>query len=199
MAKLILASGSASRLALLRRAGVDPVVQVSGVDEAAIAAETPVRLVERLAGAKARAVADGAADGVDKGLVLGCDSVLEFDGAVHGKPGSARVALDRWRQISGNSGIFHTGHCLIDVTSGRSRARVSSAVVRFSVLTDDEIAGYVGTEEPLGVAGGFNIDGLGGWFVESIEGDVGTLQGLSLPTLRRLLADLDIPLPSLWA
>lgn len=195
MGKLILASASPSRLELLRRAGIDPVVQASGVDETAMAGETAVRLVERLARAKARAVAGR----VDDGLVLGCDSVLEFDGIVYGKPGSAPAAADLWRHISGNSGIFHTGHCLIDVASGREHAQASSTVVRFAALTDGELTGYVGTGEPLGVAGGFKIDGLGGWFVEAIEGDVGTIQGLSLPTLRRLLADLDLQLPRLWA
>lgn len=195
MMKLILASGSPSRLALLRRAGLDPVVQVSGVDEEAISADTPVDLVERLARAKAGAVAEG----VDECLVLGCDSVLEFDGTVHGKPGTAEVALERWGQISGRSGVFHTGHCVIDATSGRSRSAVSSTFVRFGRPTEDEIAGYVATGEPIAVAGAFKIDGLGCWFVESIDGDLGTLQGLSLPTLRRLLADLDVALPELWA
>lgn len=125
--------------------------------------------------------------------------MLEFDGTVHGKPGSAEVALARWGQMSGRSGVFHTGHCVIDAASGRSRSAVSSTTVRFGRPAEDEIAEYVATGEPIAVAGAFKIDGLGGWFVESMDGDLGTLQGLSLPTLRRLLADLDIALPELWA
>lgn len=194
MTKIILASASPSRLMLLRRAGLDPVVQVSGIDERALPAESPARLAQRLARAKASTVSEG----LDDGLIIGCDSLLEFDGRSYGKPGSPGAASEQWSRNSGRSGIFHTGHCVIDAASKRSASAIESTVVRFADLTEDEVAAYVATGEPLGVAGAFKIDGRGGWFVERIEGDQGNIQGLSLPLLRRLLRTLSVNVIDLW-
>ncbi|HEU5267279.1 MAG TPA: Maf family protein, partial [Jatrophihabitans sp.] len=144
-------------------------------------------LVAVLARAKARAVADqldGAA------LVLGCDSLLELDGAVLGKPGSAAAAADRWRAMRGRTGTLHTGHHLIDTSSGRSSTRSVPTRVRFADVSDDEIARYAATGEPTEVAGAFTIDGLGGWFVEGIDGDPHNVVGVSLPALREMLHEL---------
>ena len=129
----------------------------------------------------------------DEGLVLACDSVLEVGGRVHGKPGEVEVARRRWREeLRGRSGVLHTGHWVIDPRTGRAAGAPASATVHFADLDDDEIEGYLATGEPLWVAGGFTLDGLGSPFVESIEGHPSTVVGLCMPLLRRLLADLDV-------
>ncbi len=188
--RFVLASASPARLATLRAAGVEPEVLVSGVDEDAIKADTGAELVQALAAVKARAVVGRLTGDL---LLLGCDSMLEFDGQVLGKPGSAEEAVARWQRMRGRSGVLHTGHTLLELQDGslrRTAQAVASTEVRFASLTDDEITAYVGTGEPLHVAGAFTIDGLGGWYVESIAGDHHNVVGLSLPLLRRMLAEL---------
>jgi len=195
--RFILASASPARLATLRSAGLSPEVQVSGFDESLIAIEDTAELVQALAAAKAHEVADRV-DG--DALVLGCDSLLEFDGVGLGKPADADEAVRRWRTVSGRSGVLHTGHTLLVVTDGEVSAastQLASATVYFAELADTEIVDYVASGEPLAVAGGFTIDGLGGWFIERIEGDHHTVVGLSLPLLRRLLADAGVTLAEL--
>ncbi len=191
--RFVLASASPARLGLLRQAGIEPSVVVSDVDESTVtgpAADVAVTLAVR----KATAVAAGLSDA----LVLGCDSVLDLDGEALGKPRDARDAVERWHRMRGRSGVLHTGHCLIDTTTGRDAAEVASTVVHFADITDEEIEAYVGTGEPLRVAGAFTIDGLGGPFVEGVEGDPHNVVGLSLPLLRRLLAPLGVPLTRFW-
>jgi len=192
--RVILASGSPARLAVLRAAGLDPEVIVSGVDEDAYQAATTAELAGLLAGAKASAVAESLGDG----LVIGCDSMLDLDGRAYGKPASPGEAAARWRVMSGKSGTLFTGHCVIDAATGRRAAAVAATTVRFGTPTEEEIAAYVGTEEPLVMAGAFTIEGLGGWFVESIDGDHNNVIGISLPLLRRLLRDLGVTIPALW-
>ena len=194
MPAVILASGSAARLAVLRAAGLDPEVVVSGVDESAFTAGRPADLAGLLARAKAAAVAAGRRDG----LVIGCDSLLDLDGRARGKPGSAGEAADRWREMSGRTGTLVTGHCVIDAATGQQAAAVAATRVRFGSPSEQEIAAYVASGEPLTVAGAFTLDGRGGWFVEEIDGDYGNVLGVSLPLLRRLLADLGIAVTSLW-
>ena len=194
MTKVILASGSPARLAVLRAAGLEPEVVVSGVDENAFTAPTPAELAGLLAQAKAAAVATGRADG----LVIGCDSLLDLDGQALGKPASAAEAARRWREMSGRTGTLVTGHCVIDTATGRRAAAVAATMVRFGSPSQEEIAAYIASGEPLAVAGAFTLDGRGGWFVDGIDGDHGTVLGVSLPLLRRLLADLGISLTSLW-
>ncbi|WP_433421686.1 Maf family protein [Microtetraspora malaysiensis] len=194
MTELVLASASPARLGVLRAAGLDPKVIVSGVDEDAIIAETPAALCLVLAKAKAAAVAASLEDGV----VIGCDSVLELDGVAYGKPSSPEEAVSRWRSMRGRTGHLLTGHCVIDVASGRQAAAVGTTVVRFGAPTDEEISAYVASGEPLKVAGAFTLDGLGGWFVDGIDGDHGNVLGISLPLLRRLLGEIGVPVTSLW-
>ncbi|MET8139723.1 nucleoside triphosphate pyrophosphatase [Sphaerisporangium sp. NPDC005288] len=193
-AELVLASSSPARLALLRSAGLDPKVIVSGVDEEAVTAASPAELSLTLARAKASVVAKG----LTTGLVIGCDSVLELDGRAYGKPASAEDAIARWRSMRGRTGRLLTGHCVIDAATGAEAAEVGSTVVRFGTPGDDEIAAYAGSGEPLRVAGAFTLDGLGGWFVEGIEGDHGNVLGISLPLLRRLFRQLGVEVTSLW-
>lgn len=196
MTSFVLASASPARLGLLRAAGIEPQVVVSEVDEDAVESLarrqdpglTPRRLAQLLAEAKGDAVASRTTDERVR-WVLACDSVLEVDGQVHGKPGTPEVARERWQQVRGRSAVLHTGHHLVDMRDGRTAGGPASATVRFASVTDAEVEGYVATGEPLHVAGGFTLDGLGAPFVESIEGHPSTVVGLCLPLLRRLLTD----------
>jgi septum formation protein len=190
----VLASASPARLATLRAAGLDPVVIVSGVDESEVTAPGAAQLAAELAQLKAAAVAASAKDA----LVIGCDSVLEIDGVVHGKPADADEAVRRWRAMRGRSGVLHTGHCLIDTATSARVVRSAETTVHFATVTDAEIAAYVATGEPLDVAGAFTIDGLGGAFVSGIEGDPHTVVGISLPLLRLMFAEIGLFWTDLW-
>jgi septum formation protein len=193
---LVLASASPARLRLLRDAGFDPTVVVSGVDEDAITADDPFDHVRLLAEAKARAVAAG--PGVADAVVVGCDSMLLIDGELLGRPASAEDATLRWKRMRGRTGALLTGHCVIDTVTGREISDVGDTVIRFGEPTDAEIAAYVASGEPLRVAGAFTIDGRAAAFVDGIDGDAGNVVGISLPLLRRLLAQLGVELTSLW-
>lgn len=195
--RLVLASASPARRALLKAAGIDVDVLVSGVDESVVEAEDAYTLSLALARMKARTVA--ARMQADPGvLVLGCDSVLAFEGQILGKPADAGEAVERWQAMRGKSGVLHTGHHLTDLVTGRQAEDVGTTVVHFADITDAEIEAYVATEEPLHVAGSFTIDGRGGAFVERIEGDPGNVVGLSLPLMRRLLGELNVSITQLW-
>ena len=199
MTRLILASQSPARLATLRAAGIEPEVIVSYVDEEAIEASLPdlmpAQLAQVLATAKAEAVAAQIADAA---LIVGCDSVFDIDGEPFGKPATADVAKERWAQMMGRAGTLHTGHHVIDTASGRSASQVASTVVHMGTMTVQEVDDYLATGEPLRVAGGFTLDGLGGAFIDSIEGDPSNVVGISLPTLRGLFAELNVRWTSLW-
>jgi septum formation protein len=198
--RFVLASASPARLATLRAAGVEPEVIVSGVDEEQVAESSPARTALVLARLKAAAVAGQlpATDLAPTVLVLGCDSVLELDGEAHGKPADAAEARQRWLRMRGRTGLLHTGHSLVEVGSGRTTSEVASTLVRFADVNDDEIDAYLATGEPLRVAGAFTVDGLGGPFVEGIEGDHHNVVGLSLPLLRRMLRSFGLDWTALW-
>jgi septum formation protein len=193
-AALVLASASAGRLGLLRDAGIDPEVAVSGVDEITGDGLGTAAVVAILAERKAGAVAARRPDA----LVLGCDSLLDLDQVSYGKPASAGQAADLWRRLAGREAALYTGHCLIEGGSGRRVTGVDRTVVRFGPPSEAEIAAYVASGEPLLMAGGFSIDGRGAPFVESIDGSSSNVIGLSLPLLRRMLADLGVAITDLW-
>jgi nucleoside triphosphate pyrophosphatase len=200
--RLVLASASPARLALLRGAGLAPEVMVSGVAEDGVvgltAAEAARTLAERKAGIVARRLAGTTLPGHPAPLVVGCDSVLDIDGELRGKPASVDQARAWWQLQRGRSGLLVTGHAVVDGGTGRRTSGVAETVVRFGCPSDAEIEAYIATGEPLDVAGACTIDGYGGPFVAGIEGDHGTVIGLSLPLLRTLLADLGIAITDLW-
>jgi septum formation protein len=191
--RFVLASASPARLETLTRAGLHPEVIISDVDESAIAGSSVAELVATLATIKARVVASRLEGEV---VVLGCDSLLEFDGEGLGKPEDAETAIRRWRRLRGRSGILHTGHCL-KRPGVFETVRTVSTVVHFANVSEDEIAAYVATGEPLAVAGAFTLDGLGGWFVRGVEGDPHNVVGISLPVLREMLRAQRIELADL--
>jgi septum formation protein len=224
--RLILASQSPARTKLLADAGIRHSVLVSDVDEDAVQARygvtDPHDTALLLARAKAEAVA--ALPEAEGALVIGCDSVFEFDGEAHGKPYTAAVARERMLRMSGNSGVLHTGHWLVDCRataaddapaetgtdaaadggstapgSGATLGAVASAEVHFTEMDPEEIDAYIATGEPLHCAGSFTIDGLGGAFILKVDGDPHAVVGLSVSTLRSLLAQANVRITELWS
>lgn len=203
--QFVLASQSPARLALLRSAGVDPAVFVSGVDEDAVAASltdpSPSELVTALAAAKAEAVLDQVAAAHPDAVVVACDSMLNIGGQMVGKPGDPDIARRRWAAMAGTSGELLTGHAVVRLDGG-TRAKDTTGwettTVRFGTPSPAEIDAYVASGEPLQVAGGFTIDGLGGWFVEGLGGGHTSVIGISLPLTRRLLSEVGVSVVDLW-
>lgn len=203
--QFVLASQSPARLALLRSAGLDPAVFVSGVDEDAVAASltdpSPSELVAALAAAKAEAVIDQVAAVHPDAVVVACDSMLNIGGRMVGKPGSPDIARSRWAAMAGTSGELLTGHAVVRLDGGtraKETAGWEATTVRFGTPSEHEIDAYVASGEPLHVAGGFTIDGLGGWFVEGLDGGHTSVIGISLPLTRRLLAEVGVSVVDLW-
>lgn len=203
---LLLASTSPSRAKLLRDSGIAFDQFGSEVDEDAVVSEAgltePSEIALALARAKCEAVA--ALPQAAGRLVIGCDSVFELDGQPLGKPYTAAVARERIGQMRGRTGHLHTGHWLIDTRSpddggtGLSEGALAGADVTFAAMTDDEIAAYVDTEEPLWVAGSFTLDGYGAAFIERVDGDLHAVIGLSINTLRQLAGRAGVPVRRLW-
>ena len=199
MLQVCLASTSPARLMLMRQVGIEPRLEAPDVDEDAVIAAlerelSPAEHVDDVASRLAR-------EGFE-GIVIGGDSMFELDGHVCGKPHTPERATDRWRQMRGMTGTLHSGQSIIRIAGGQlTRAdAVSQADVTFaSDVTDEEIAAYVATGEPLSVAGAFTVDSLGGAFIERVDGDPSTVVGMSLSTVRRLVRDLGIEWTSLWA
>ncbi|MEZ5153722.1 Maf family protein [Rhodococcus zopfii] len=208
MTRLVLASASPARLSVLRAAGVEPIVRVSGVDEDAIVASLgpgtpPGVVVTELARAKAADVLPRLRDdGVHDAVVVGCDSMLHIDGRLQGKPGTAEVARARWQSMAGRSADLLTGHSLLRIRDGEVVAEASAhsgTTVHFGTPTDAELEAYLASGEPLQVAGAFTLDSLGGWFVERLEGDPSSVIGIGLPLVRRLLCEVGVSVADLWA
>ena len=207
MTRVVLGSASTGRLRVLRSAGIDPLVVVSGVDEdAAIkklgADPDPATVVTALAEAKAQAVrADLDAQVAADCIVLGCDSMLLVGGDLRGKPRTAEQARQQWNSMAGQSGQLFTGNCVIrmlDAQVQHSETIAEVTTVHFGVPTEAELTAYIASGEPLGVAGAFTIDGLGGWFIAGVDGDPSNVVGLGLAVTRRLLESSGVQISDLW-
>ena len=183
--QFVLASASPARRQLLVSAGIQPFVYPSQFDESQVQLSDPVELVEALAKGKVEAVAPL----FPGSLVLGCDSVLAFAGEIYGKPENPEAAIARWRQMRGQVGELYTGHALISPKQRNTLIYCQVTRVFFAYVSDRQIEAYVASGEPLSCAGAFAIDGKGGLFVEKIEGCHTNVIGLSLPLLRRMLAE----------
>jgi septum formation protein len=207
MTRLVLGSASTGRLSVLRQAGVDPLVIVSGVDEDAIIAEhagaPPEEVVCALAAAKADEVAAGLpADVRADCVVVGCDSMLLIDDRLCGKPATAEAARTQWRSMAARPGRLLTGHAVLRIEQGdiiQRDAVCAATTVHFGTPQPSDLDAYIAQGEPLGVAGGFTMDGLGGWFVDQIEGDASNVIGISLPLMRELLLRMGVSIASLWS
>ena len=206
MTRVVLGSASTGRLGVLRQAGLDPLVVVSGVDEdaviASLAGAPPERVVSGLAAAKADEVLSHVPATVATDcVVIGCDSMLFLDGRLCGKPGDVDAARQQWQAMAGRTAQLYSGHAVLVVRDGTVTHRLTDTgitAVHFGSPTESDLEAYLRSGEPLGAAGGFTLDGLGGWFVEGIEGDPSNVIGLSLPLLRRMLAECGLSVARLW-
>ncbi|UXA14935.1 Maf-like protein [Mycobacterium sp. SMC-8] len=207
MTRVVLASASQGRLGVLRQAGIDPQVIVSDVDEDALIASLdpempPEAVVAKLATAKAVSVAAALPeDLLADCVVIGCDSMLFHDGNLRGKPGSADAARAQWASMAGTTGHLLTGHALLRIAAGvitHTEGDTGSTAVHFGTPTAAELTRYIDSGEPLYVAGGFTLDGLGGWFIDRIEGDPSNVIGLSMPLVRRMLQVAGLSIAELW-
>jgi septum formation protein len=208
MTRLVLGSASPGRLKVLRQAGIDPLVMVSGVDEDAVAAglepeASPPQVVCALAEAKAKQVAgeltsDIAADCV----VIGCDSMLHIEGRLCGKPRSVAEARQLWRSMAGRAGNLYTGHCVIRLLDNEivhTSSEPSNTTVHFGKPSPEDLEAYLSSGESLRVAGGFTLDGLGGWFIDGVDGDPSAVVGIGLPLTRSLLGRAGLSIAAIWA
>jgi septum formation protein len=208
MTRFVLASASAGRRKVLHQAGIDPLVIVSDVDEDALIASLdpdlpPEAVVAKLANAKALSVAAQLPeDLLADCLVLGCDSMLYLAGELRGKPGSAEVALRQWESMAGSSGHLLTGHALLRLTAGvitHTEGDTGSTTVHFGKPSAQDLTRYIESNEPINVAGAFTLDGLGGWFIDRIEGDPSNVIGVSLPLVYRLVQNAGRSITDLWS
>lgn len=202
---VILASASPARLSVLRAAGLDPLVEVSDVDEDAVLdalpGAAPAEAVTALARAKAHAVARRLDGGHQDAVLIGCDSMLSIGEELVGKPGTVEVARARWARMACRTGELVTGHAVLRLSGGEivdEAVGHAGTTVRFGSPSEAELDAYLTSGEPLAVAGAFTLDGLGGWFVDGIDGDPSTVIGISLPLTRTLLAKVGVVVTDLW-
>ncbi|MDO5729269.1 MAG: Maf family protein [Actinomycetaceae bacterium] len=221
----VLASASPARATTLRNAGIEPLIRVSAADEAAVLAAFDDRdglqtqgKVHALARVKAEAViptltvaeledfaGQHGFDSAKAAIVVACDSMLEVNGELVGKPHSPARARERIRALSGQTVTLHTGHAVSlvrvkgeTVSVEATRVKAVATDVHFTELTNAEIDAYIDTGEPLEVAGAFTIDGLGGPFIAGVTGDPHSVVGISLPLVRSIATELGVFWPSLW-
>jgi len=206
MTRVVLGSASPGRRKVLRQAGIDPLVVVSGVDENAILAHlgdaAPGDVTTALATAKAEQVAQSLDSSVAADyVVIGCDSILYCGGELRGKPASPDEANRQWQTMAGHTGYLHTGHCVIRLRHNEvvhQSAETLVTAVHFATPSAHELDAYIASGEPLRVAGGFTLDGLGGWFINTVDGDPSSVIGISLPLTRRLFERAGLSIPALW-
>ena len=190
--RLVLASTSPYRRELLRRLGLPFDMADPLVDETPIAGESPAELAERLALAKASAVAPA----FRGALIIGSDQVAYRDGQIFGKPLGPERAAAQLRAMRGHSIVFHTAVCLFDAATGRHALRAEATEVRFRALTDSEIERYLEREQPYHCAGSAKVEGLGISLLEYMRGDdPNALIGLPLIALCELLRQAGVAVP----
>lgn len=207
MTRVVLGSASPGRRKVLRQAGIEPLVVVSGVDEDSVISGLGDAAPDVVTAALATAKAEQAARSLDTSVtadcvVIGCDSMLYCDGQLRGKPASADEAKRQWQTMGGRTGELHTGHCIIRLRDNEITHQIAETLVtrvHFAVPSAAELDAYVDSGEPLQVAGSFTIDGLGGWFVDAVDGDPSSVVGISLPLTRRLFTRAGLSIPALWA
>lgn len=208
MTRLVLGSASSGRLKVLRQAGIDPLVVVSGVDEDAITAGlgsdvAPTEVVSALARAKATQVTTALGQAVAADcVVIGCDSLLYLDGRLRGKPQSVADARQQWQSMAGRAGQLYTGHCIIRLLNTKitySVDETSITTIYFGTPSAEDLDAYLACGESLQVAGGFTLDGRGGWFVDGVDGDPSAVVGIGLPLTRSLLDRAGVSIAALWA
>jgi septum formation protein len=188
--RLVLASTSRYRRALLERLGLAFEVAAPGTDEAARAGETPAATALRLAEAKARAVAGAYPDA----LIIGSDQVADCDGEPVGKPGDHAAATAQLARLSGRTVVFHTGLAVLDAATGRCRTALVDVRSTFRSLTRAEIEAYLRREQPYDCAGAVKSEALGIALFEAIESDDPTaLVGLPLIRLTTMLREAGLP------
>ena len=194
MPTFVLASASPARLKLLRMAGIEPIVQSSNFDESQIQLSYPEDLVNTLAIKKAETVATS----FSSALILGCDSLLEVEGEIYGKPDNSAVAIEQWKKMRGKVGKLYTGHALIDTKNQIKTIKCGITEVYFADIEDSLIKAYIATGEPLKCAGAFALEGKGGVLIEKIIGCHSNVIGLSLPLLRKMLRQLNYQISDFW-
>jgi septum formation protein len=208
MTRVVLGSASPGRLKVLRQAGIDPLVKVSGVDEDLVTATlgsdaSPGDVVCALARAKAEQVAGELDSTVATDcVVIGCDSMLYIDSRLCGKPQSVAAARQLWQSMAGQTGQLYTGHCvirLLDHEIVHREAQTSITTVHFGTPSHEDLEAYLASGESLRVAGGFTLDGLGGWFIDRVDGDPSAVVGIGLPLTRSLLDRAGLSIAALWA
>ena len=198
---LILASASQSRKNLLENSNINFIQIPSSFDETIIKEENIPKLAQILSTSKAQDLFNRLKNQYSNKIknfsnleILACDSVFEFKGKAFGKPSNKKEAFERWKSFSGSFGYLHTGHCLMfcDIVNHKDQIllkkeikNITSSKIYFSKLKDEEISEYVETLEPLKCAGGFALEGIGGKYIEKIEGCFSNVMGLSLPWLRK--------------
>jgi septum formation protein len=206
MTRVVLGSASPGRRKVLRQAGIEPLVMVSGVDEDAILSRLADAAPDEVTAALATAKAEEVASRLDPSVaadcvVIGCDSMLYCGGELRGKPASRDEAKRQWQTMAGRTGELHTGHCVIRLRDNEvihQGAETLLTTVHFATPSTSELEAYVASGEPLKVAGGFTLDGLGGWFIDAVKGDPSSVIGISLPLTRRLFEGAGLSIPALW-
>jgi len=206
MTRVVLGSASPGRRKVLRQAGIEPLVVVSDVDEDAVVSRLGDAAPDEVTTALAAAKAERAAGNLDQAVaadcvVIGCDSMLYCGDELRGKPASADEAKRQWQTMAGRTGQLHTGHCVIRLRDNEvvhQSAQTMVTAVHFATPSARELDAYIASGEPLKVAGGFTLDGLGGWFIDAVDGDPSSVIGISLPLTRRLFEQAGLSIPELW-
>lgn len=189
MDAIILASSSPRRRELLSQAGIPYTVKPGNVDEEKVKfSGTPEQKAEHLAYTKAMDVAKN----IDRGLVLGADTIVVCDGEIFGKPIDESDALRMLESLSGREHFVITGLALVDAASGKVKKGYETTKVKFSSLTAEEIQAYIKTGEPFGKAGAYAVQGRGALLVEGLNGCYSNVVGLPLKKLDNMLKEFGI-------